>query len=278
MSAIPRIAYLVNSTPKYFYLLPLHFQLLRRYGGPQARSLHLFFATEQPEHPICQRLVAEFSVEILPLPSSEAGFLDSRRAALRMLQERGGFSFVLPVQEDFLVDRQPGWSDIEMAAAVMDADSAIVSMRLMPCPGPQRGEGSENAWVTLKEGADFYGFTFQATLWRLGAALDWYEAICGELERKWPAARTKPADRVFAEVRLNLAENADGQQLFWRLSAERGWSHGAWKRVGPWSNAVYLCPWPYRPTAIVKGVLEPWAAEMARREGYPEAAGGATGR
>jgi hypothetical protein len=29
-----------------------------------------------------------------------------------------------------------------------------------------------------------------------------------------------------------------------------------------------LCPWPYRPTAIVKGRLEPWAEELGRREGF----------
>jgi hypothetical protein len=32
---------------------------------------------------------------------------------------------------------------------------------------------------------------------------------------------------------------------------------------------VYLSPWPYRPTAIVHGRLEPWAAELGLREGVP---------
>jgi hypothetical protein len=32
---------------------------------------------------------------------------------------------------------------------------------------------------------------------------------------------------------------------------------------------VYLSPWPYRPTAIVQGRLEPWAAELGKREGVP---------
>jgi hypothetical protein len=45
--------------------------------------------------------------------------------------------------------------------------------------------------------------------------------------------------------------------------------HVGWKRAGPWSNAVYMSPWPYRPTAIVQGRLEPWAAELGKREGVP---------
>jgi hypothetical protein len=66
---------------------------------------------------------------------------------------------------------------------------------------------------------------------------------------------------------VNFAENADGQRFFWKFSHARGDVHLAWVRAGPWSNAVYLSPWPYRPTAIVQGKLEPWAAELGKREG-----------
>ena len=43
--------------------------------------------------------------------------------------------------------------------------------------------------------------------------------------------------------------------------------HLAWPRTGSWSNAVYLCPWPYRPTAVTRGNLEPFAKELFQREG-----------
>jgi hypothetical protein len=29
-----------------------------------------------------------------------------------------------------------------------------------------------------------------------------------------------------------------------------------------------MCPWPYRPTAIIKGVLQSFAIELAQREGF----------
>jgi hypothetical protein len=44
--------------------------------------------------------------------------------------------------------------------------------------------------------------------------------------------------------------------------------HLAWPREGAHPNAVYLCPWPYRPTAVVRGLFESWANELAKREGF----------
>jgi hypothetical protein len=29
-----------------------------------------------------------------------------------------------------------------------------------------------------------------------------------------------------------------------------------------------MCPWPYRPTAIVKGIITSWAKELILREGF----------
>ena len=33
-------------------------------------------------------------------------------------------------------------------------------------------------------------------------------------------------------------------------------------------NGVYFSPWPYRPTAVVKGDLQQWAKDLIRREGF----------
>jgi hypothetical protein len=268
-SPLDRCVYLVNSTPKYFYLLPLHFALLNRYGGAQGRVLDKALATEEPDHPIVKRVEREFDVRIIPLKKEDAGFLDSRRAALAALDAEGKWDYVLPVQEDFLMDRTPGWNWIENGATFwLEPKHKVASVRLMPCPGPQREQADAAAWWELFEGWDTYGFTFQATLWRLDACLDWYTLLCRELEAAWPVATTASAKRIEVEVRGNFAENPDGQQLFWKWSRSAGWRHTAWRRAGPWSNAVYMSPWPYRPTAIVKGRLEPWARELAEREGF----------
>jgi hypothetical protein len=271
-----RCVYLVNSTPKYFGLLPLHFELVRRYWT--LYPMDLVFATEVPDHPVCARL-REQGVEILPLAAEDAGFLDSRRAALEALAVLDRWDLVLPMQEDFLLEGRPMREALEAAAAgLLGRDEkdlsdipfwgkGLASVRLMPCPGPAAGS-EKAAWWELRQGADTYGFTFQATLWRLDACVSWYQYLCDELERKWPRATTPPARRTEIEIRGNFAENAEGQRLFWAWSAGKSFRHMGWVREGAWSNAVYRSPWPYRPTAIVKGKLEPWARELAAREGF----------
>jgi hypothetical protein len=49
-------AYLVNSTPKYYYMLPLHFALVKRYAS--WLQMPLYLATEEPNHPMCQEVKA----------------------------------------------------------------------------------------------------------------------------------------------------------------------------------------------------------------------------
>ena len=276
---LSRTVYLVNSTPKYYYLLPLHFALLRRYNLLKSEPMTVVLATEVPEHPIVQQVARDYKVEVLPIPAEDAGFLDSRAAALKLLAAAApqrGWEFVLPVQEDFLVDREAGLLSTGGASwapySYLQAGKGVASVRLMPCPGPQKVWNDKANYFDLDPAHDTYGFTFQATLWRLDDCAAWYAHLCDELERAWPRATTPPAKRIEMEVRANFAENADGQRLFWRWSAAQrgglGVKHMAYRRAGPWSNAVYLCPWPYRPTAIVRGKLEPWAEEMGRREGF----------
>jgi len=262
-------AYLVNSTPKYYYMLPLHFALVRRYAD--FIPFTLILATEEPDHPICQEVAKEYGVELLTLKPAEAGFLDSRAAALRALALTGRFLYVLPMQEDFLLDRTPDITYIVEAISILQgADGVIASTRLMPCPGAKGP-----VFKSMKSGGgllpekDEYGFTFQATLWRLEDCCAWYTALCEKLEEDYPLASTSPDRRKQIEVSINYAENAEGQRFFWKFFKERRQVHLGWIRRGAWSNAVYLSPWPYRPTAIVKGRLEPWAAELAQREGVP---------
>jgi hypothetical protein len=262
-------AYLVNSTPKYYYMLPLHFALVRRYAD--FLPFTLILATEEPGHPICQQVAKDYGVELLPLKAVEAGFLESRAAALRDLALSGRFLYVLPMQEDFLLDRTPDISQIVEAFSILQgADGVIASVRLMPCPGAKGPVfKSMKSWAGILPETDEYGFTFQATLWRLEDCCAWYGALCVKLEEEFPLASTSPDRRRQIEVSVNYAENAEGQRFFWKFFKERRQVHLGWIRKGSWSNAVYLSPWPYRPTAIVKGKLEPWASELGLREGFP---------
>lgn len=267
------VAYLVNSTPSCYYMLPVHFALVRRYA-PFMKNL--FLATEVPEHPICLAVAAEYAVELIPLKMRDEGFLESRRAALLALKDR--FQFVLPVQEDFLLERSADEEAMLEALKILTEMSAdIVSARLMPCPGPKGGALAaasfepHDRWAFLSEKTDEYGFTFQATLWNIKACYTWYNAVCERLEDAYPLSSTNPELRRHIEIRANFAENAEGQRFFWKIFSSNDYDalHIAWRRAGPWSNAVYLSPWPYRPTAIVQGRLEPWAQELAAREGVP---------
>jgi hypothetical protein len=261
-----RIAYLVNSSPSYYYMLPLHFTLLRRYAPFME---NLFLATEVPEHPVCVEVAKNYGVTLIPLETEDAGFLGSRAAALKKLSSSRKFTHVLPVQEDFLVDRTPDLGALIEALMIMeDSQGLIASARLMPCPGPKGNSlHSRPLWAGITSATDQYGFTFQATLWSLDACHAWYAALVERLEYFWPAATTPADKRKHIEIRGNFAENAEGQQFFWKFSKERRQVHIGWGRAGPWPNAVYLSPWPYRPTAIVQGRLEPWATELAQREG-----------
>ena len=73
------------------------------------------------------------------------------------------------------------------------------------------------------------------------------------------------AEKNRIAIKVNIAENADGQRILKELSDSL---HISVIRQYPHPNAVYLCPWPYRPTAVVQGVLQPWAIELAEREGF----------
>jgi hypothetical protein len=170
-----------------------------------------------------------------------------------------------------LLDRVPDLGSLLEAMTILgDAQGLIASARLMPSPGPKGGPmPARPLWTGVTPGTDQYGFTFQATLWGLDACCAWYSALVAKLELEWPLATTPPQRRRHIEIRGNFAENAAGQQFFWMFFKERRQVHIGWGRAGPWPNAVYLSPWPYRPTAIVHGRLEPWAAELGLREGVP---------
>lgn len=252
------IAYLINSTPKYFYILELHVALLRRYA-PQCKW-PVYFATEVPEDPIC-KILQKYNVTILPISSEDSSFLNSRRRTLELLPD--SIKYVLPMQEDFLLERNIDTEVIEDSINILENDSNTIAIRYMPCPGPKEANPDIGKfWKLFQEKNDNYLFSFQATLWRKDSCLTYYTSITDRIANKG----FDEEKQNFIEVKMNIAENSDGQKLYSYIFKDK--KTLGYVRKHKYPNAVYMCPWPYRPTAVVKGKLQPFAKELAEREGF----------
>jgi hypothetical protein len=169
------------------------------------------------------------------------------------------------MQEDFLLERKPDAEAIKEAATLLESMTELSSIRFMPCPGPPTTQ--KVGWASLK--GTHYMFSYQATLWRradyqlfLSAVLDMggFESLC-------PPNLSDDKRKKWLQVDFNIAENQFGQQKFAEILGHK--NHLGWVRQGKQPNAVYLSPWPYRPTAVEKGVLGQWAIDLAKREGFP---------
>ena len=253
------IAYLINSTPKYYYLLPLHLMLVRRYA-PEL-TWPIYIASEEPEHPILVECVNTYGVQILPLKQSDRFFLESRLAATLALPPE--IKYVFPMQEDFLLERKPDGEAIKEATTLLESMPDLSSIRFMPCPGPPTTQ--KVGWASLK--GTHYMFSYQATLWNRGDYQLFLSAVLdmGGFESLCPLNLSDDKRKKWLQVDFNIAENQFGQQKFAEILGHK--THLGWVRQGKQSNAVYLSPWPYRPTAVEKGVLGQWAIDLAKREG-----------
>jgi hypothetical protein len=254
-------AYLINTTPKYFYLLPLHISLLHRYAPSCAWPIYI--ATEAPE--LLPLLLAK-ALNIIHLPTHKEAFFDSRAEAVRRLPP--SIKYVFPIQEDFLLEGRPMKEPIQEAIDLLNTHPDLSSVRLMPCPGPRgnkKYKGTRSFHILEKE-TDTIIFTYQATIWRRADYLTFMDALIAyATERTAPTEDHQKKQNNIA-IKVNLAEIHLGQSLLHSVLQHK--EHIAWLREGDHPNAVYLCPWPYRPTAVVRGQLEPWAADLAKREGF----------
>lgn len=255
------VCLLLNSTPKYFYLLPLQLTMLRRYA-PMLKW-PVYFATEVPEHPIAKQLQSEFHVTVLPLPQEKEGFLESREHALKSLPPE--ILYVLPLQEDFLLDRIPDIQMLLEALFILDTDRHVSSLRLMPCPGPHAEDvlyNKEKSWSILGS-KNQYLFTYQATLWRRLDLSIYFQGLLHSIAKDFGKREDK--EKKYLALTSNVGENHYGQKVLKQSLPDT--IHLSCPRIHENPNAVYLAPWPYRPTAVVRGHLEPFAEELFRREG-----------
>ena len=140
----------------------------------------------------------------------------------------------------------------------MDKDTSIQSARVMPCPGPKGSTRYKTSFWHILDNPNDMIFTYQATLWRRSAYQNFMHLLCEYLN----SMRLSQKEKNHMAIKANIAEVEFGQSL---LKAQGG-IHLAWPREGAHPNAVYLAPWPYRPTAVVQGVLQSWAEELADRE------------
>ena len=252
------VAYLINTTPKYFYILELHLTLLKRYASNMKWPIYL--ATEDFINPIIVNLKKNFDINIIEIEEKNASFISSRKRGLELLPN--SIKYVYMMQEDFLLERYVNSAEITQSLTIMDNNELILSMRYMPCPGPsEHNLPYKGNWKFLTRQHDTYLFCYQATMWRRKECLEWY-AI---LENKVQSMNFKNSvEKNNYEIRYNIAENSEGQQLFFMSFPSK--AHLGYIRAHSFSNAVYMCPWPYRPTAIVQGKLQPFAIELAQRE------------
>jgi hypothetical protein len=230
--------------------------LLKRYAPELKWSL--FIASEVPEHPTLQKIKTRYpDVTILPLTQEDEGFIESRFMGTQLLPPE--IKYVFPIQEEFLLEARPVNSYFEEALQIFDTDNSVASIRLMPCPGPKGNNNFGNSrFKVLEYPVDDMIFTYQATLWKREA----YQNFMGALSEK--LVGMTPEQKRKASIQDNIAEISVGQKIL----VSQNQTHLAYPREGRQPNAVYLCPFPYRPTAVVKGKLEDWALDLSKREAF----------
>jgi len=252
-------AIVVNTCPKYFYLLEVYFALMRRYGAGVKWPVYL--ATERANDFLFQRLKHTYNLNMIPLAEKDCDFFESRVAAMKALPQE--VRYVLPLQEDCLLER-PGANceALKHALEILDTDRKVLSLRLMPCPGSSAKEGYWGNWKKLVAGD--MTFSYQATIWRREVYTAFMERLIQQRTQLHPDL-DKSKYNWYA-VSVNPAETFPGLKLL-ELMYPDG-IHLCWPQSGTWANAVYDSPWAYRPTAVVQGRLEDWAIELAQREGF----------
>jgi len=254
-------AILVNTCPSFFYLLEAHFGLLRRYS--EGLDWPVYLATEQPNNPIIERISKKYNVKVIVLREEYSDFLESRLMAVNLLPPN--IKYVLPLQEDFLLER-PGinMKALNNAIEILNVDESVKSIRLMPCPGSSAREGFWGVWKKLL--SEDMTFSYQATIWRREVYATYFSRLIQQGKDFYSEMSIDRRAWNNYAIHVNPAETHPGLFLLKTLYPDG--VHLCWPRKGTWANALYACPWPYRPTAVVKGVLQPWAEELIMREGF----------
>ena len=249
------VCVLVNSCPKYNKLAVASCCFIRRYASVLTWPVYLATAGLDEEQ---KGLLMAAGINMIEQGSENADFLESRIEALRVLRDT--FGYVLLLQDDFFLDRSPSYEALEEAVAIMTTNPEIVCTRLMPCPGPT-GDIVVGKWREIVVDPYCY-FSLQAAVWSVPWLMRFFEGV---IRRATPEMKKYPQySRNQYWLLVNPCETGIGTDV----AVELGGRFVGFSRAGRWPNAVYLSPWPYRPTAVEKGVIQPWAQEMLKREGF----------
>ena len=248
------VCVLINSCPKYNQLAIASCCLIRRYATSLSWPIFLATAGLNDEQ---KAMMMAAGVNVIEQGPENGEFLESRIEALRTLQKN--FSLVLLLQDDFFLDRAPCYADLDATVAMMSEHSEIVCTRLMPCPGPTGDAFGELREITV---GPYCYFSFQAAIWSVPWLLKFFEGVF---------RKSQPLFSKYQQFTRNqfwLLVNPCEKDVGADVAVEIGGRFVGFSRKGNWSNAIYLSPWPYRPTAVERGVLQPWAKEMLIREGF----------
>jgi hypothetical protein len=128
----------------------------------------------------------------------------------------------------------------------------------MPCPGPT-GDVFLEKWKEIVVDPYCY-FSLQAAIWSVPWLMRFFEGV---VRRATPLISKYPQ---YSRNQFWLLVNPCETKVGTDIAVELGGRFVGYPRIGRWSNAVYLSPWPYRPTAVEKGVIQPWATELLKRE------------
>ena len=292
---------LVNTTPKYMQFAEVQIACIRNYSDLLEKDrktypdllekdrktypdllekdrktypdlleqVPIYLATElTAENEYVKRILELPNVFLLHLQDSETDFLESRVASFQYLNE---YKYILPLQDDFWLDRAPDYKLLDEAITIMESDRTVQSIRLMPCPGPLSNIDYlpnlySSRWKLLSD-SDSVLFTFQATIWRTKPYIIFLQTLI-ELNKPEFISYKQIVSWSKYCISANIAENTEGQALFKRLCMSPELKHLSIERRGKQANAVFKAPWPYRPTAVVHGILQPWAKEFMEREGF----------
>ena len=264
------VCILVNSCSKYRYILHPFFIMWKRWWKDCKLPMYL----------ACDGDLTEFKdtygIHIIE-QEKDYGFVEGRIDALKKLDN---YDFVIMLQDDFIIER---YVDNDTIDKLMDIivksyentldNEHIACIRLMPCPGPEGELYKFGNGIELKEFENqcWCKFSFQAAIWNRHYYIRFFEDLIDDVKTNiYKTHYKKTADKIVDDLnywnklwfKMNIAENEYGSRFTCRYPEK----FLGIIRDGKQANAVYKSPIPYRPTAIVRSKLEPWARDLFKRE------------
>jgi len=253
---------LINTCPKYKQFAINQCILIRRYAKDLKWPVYLA-SSELTQEEIKQLKLLHILI-IAQTPEENLDFVESRIHALKILEKK--HEFVLLLQDDFMLDRDIDYASLSETILMMIYNRNIPCVRLMPCPRPT-GPVFKEKWQLIDPEEECY-FSFQAAIWSTSWVRRFFEAVIIKSE---PLYKQYTEYTNYTRNQFWLYKNPCEREIGCEVAKEllAGGHFVGYPRAGNWSNAVYLSPWPYRPTAIEKGVVQEFAKELLQREGLP---------